>query len=85
MKKITLVFLLVAACAGCATRYNVHLSNGDVITAKGKPHLSKDKNVWLFTDASGRTNGIPSGNVTAISPQSMDNDFSTQFKTTSSK
>jgi hypothetical protein len=79
MKKIALVFLLAAACAGCATRYNLTLSNGDVITTKGRPHLSADKNEWLFTDASGKPGGIPAGNVTQIVPQSMNSDNPTKF------
>jgi hypothetical protein len=85
MKKITLVLLLAAACAGCATRYHVTLSSGDVITAKGKPHLSKDKTVWLFTDASGKPAGIPAGNVTQIAPASMDSGSPTKFVPATSK
>ena len=75
MKKLSLALVLsVVVCAGCATRYSMTLSNGEVITTKGKPHLSADKNEWLFTAANGQAGHIPAGGVSQISPQSMDND-----------
>jgi hypothetical protein len=79
MKTFFLALLLAAACAGCATRYDVTLTNGQVVTTRGKPHLSPDKNEWLFTDASGKPDRVPAGNVSQVAPQSMDTDNPTKF------
>jgi len=81
MKITTLfLFLVLAACGGCATRYDMILTNGIVITAKGKPHLNADKNMYIFKDASGKTNAIPAANVSQIAPQSMASDDTTAKK-----
>ena len=79
MKKIFLALFLAAVCSGCATRYNITTTSGDIITAKGKPHLNADKSAWLFTDVSGRSGIIPAGNVTQVAPQSMDKDNPSKF------
>jgi ABC-type Fe3+-hydroxamate transport system substrate-binding protein len=80
MKTAIFVFLLaVAVCAGCATRYNLTLSNGEIITAKGKPHLNAAKNTYIYKDATGQTNFIPAANVTQIAPASMGDDSPTKF------
>ena len=81
MKTTALFLLLVlAVCAGCATQYNMTLTNGDIIIARGKPHLNADKNMWIFKDASGQTNFIPAANVSQVAPSSMANDDKTTTK-----
>jgi hypothetical protein len=78
MKNFFVVLLFVAiVCAGCRTRYDIRLNNGEVITAKGRPHLDKDRTAWIFTDASGKQNAVPAGRVTEVSPQSIDTDSGT--------
>ncbi len=64
---------------GCARRYDITLSNGEVITAKGKPHLDKQKGTWIFIDASGKTNGISAGRVTQVGPQSIGGSGNSMF------
>jgi hypothetical protein len=76
---LSILILALAFCTGCAGRYDITLSNGDVITAKGRPHFSKDKNVWLYTDASGKPSRISSGQVTQVAPQSMQNSDQQSF------
>ncbi len=77
MKNIVPVLVLIAAVgAGCHSTYDIRLNNGEVITSKGKPHLDKERNAWIYTDASGKVNGIPAGRVTQVAPQSMDNESS---------
>ncbi len=73
MKTIVLLLFVTVLAAGCASRYDFTLTDGTKITAQGKPKLSKDKNVWYYTDLAGRTNKIPAGNVLQVAPQSMDN------------
>jgi hypothetical protein len=81
MKTTTLfLFLILAACGGCATRYDMTLTNGAVITSKGKPHLNADKNMYIFRDVTGRTNAIPAANISQIAPQSMASDDTTTTK-----
>ncbi len=87
MKHLFPVLLLaLLVCAGCRTRYDIRLGNGEVITAKGKPHLDKDKNAWIYTDATGQVSAIPAGRVTDVGPQSMeDNSSKSQFISSGSK
>src|SRR5579872_4574476 len=80
MKTIALFFLLtLLVCAGCANHYDITLSNGTVITAKGKPRLDEKRHIFFFTDANGKTNVIPEFRVTQIAPQSMAGDDSKKF------
>jgi hypothetical protein len=79
MNKLALALLVTLLCAGCASRYDITLSNGEIITSKGKPHLNSDKTAWIYITASGRTNALPAGNVTEVSPQSMTSANPTQF------
>jgi hypothetical protein len=71
MKRISLLLLLaVTLCAGCATRYNITLNNGDIVTAKGKPKYDKQRNGFFYTDALGNTNYISAFRVREIAPAS---------------
>ena len=80
MKNLFAVLVLAAVvCSGCHSTYNIRLSNGDIITAKGKPRLDKQRNAWVYKDASGQLNGIPAGRVSEVSPQSIDEDSKKQF------
>ena len=47
------------------------VANGDIITSNSKPHLAKDRNIYLYTDASGQLCGIQAARVAQIEPQSM--------------
>jgi hypothetical protein len=86
MKTFALVLsLIVIACAGCVTRYNIRLANGDVITSKGRPHLSQDKAAWVFTDPTGKTLYLPAGSVSQIAPQSMDDGGPTKWAPATSR
>jgi Bacterial protein of unknown function (DUF903) len=70
MKNFLLLLLAVALCASCASRYNITLTNGEVITARGKPKLDKEHTGYYFTDANGNANYISLGNVHEVAPQS---------------
>ena len=65
-----------ALCAGCTTIYDIKLNNNEMITSKGRPKLDQKRNIWIYVDGSGQTNGIPAGRVNQIIPQSMDRDNS---------
>src|SRR5258708_2305145 len=86
--KTTLFILLlgVAVLSGCATRYNVQLTNGAVITTKGKPKLDKTTGTYIFKDMTGNPFAIPSVRVQEIAPASMSSRQSGQsFRSTPSK
>jgi len=69
MKKIALVLLLAAfVCAGCATRYNITLNNGDVITARGKPRYDPARYGFIYKDGTGQPAFIPGGRVREVAP-----------------
>lgn len=71
MKSIVPILLLGALiCSGCATRYDMKLTNGMVITSKGKPKVDSQHHVITFIDAKGETNVIPEFKVTEIAPHS---------------
>ena len=71
MKRISLLLLLaLTLCAGCASRYNITLNNGDIVTAKGKPKYDKQRNGYLYNDALGNTNYISAFRVREIAPAS---------------
>lgn len=72
MKKHLFALLLaLAACAGCATHYDITLNNGTVIAARGRPHLDKDKGRYLFTNGDGQADSISVLRVRQIAPHSM--------------
>jgi hypothetical protein len=75
MKKIVLVLLLATfVCAGCATRYNIALTNGDVITARGKPKFDQAKGGFYYKDGQGNPAYISGGRVREVAPASMSNE-----------
>ena len=77
------IFLLVmTAClsAGCASPYKITMTNGAVITSKGKPKLDKSNNTYNFVDTMGRTNSIPSFRIRQIEPQPRGYSEETKFK-----
>jgi len=77
------VVLLLVVCAGCATRYDMKLSNGSVITARGKPRIDEQRHLIFYTDANGQTNVIPQFRVSQIEPHSMSG--SSKFDSTSKR
>lgn len=72
MKLTSLIFLMaVLACAGCATRYDMKLTDGSIISSKGKPRVDANRHVIYFKDGMGRTNSIPEFRVVEIAPHSQ--------------
>ena len=80
MKKILpILLLIVAACAGCVTRYSLVLTNGDIITAQGKPTYDAQKGRYYYTDANGQPASVFASKVREISPANMVDKGGTQF------
>jgi hypothetical protein len=72
MKKVFPILLAaLALCAGCATRYDITLTNGDVITALGRPHLDSSRQRYTYKDAEGRPAAVPAMRVKEVGPSSM--------------
>jgi hypothetical protein len=78
MKSVLWLLLALALCAGCASRYNITLNNGDVITARGKPKLDKEHSGYFFTDAAGNPDYISLGSVREIAPRSWKKKYDDQ-------
>jgi hypothetical protein len=70
MNRILLLLLGLFVCAGCATRYNITLSDGEVITARGKPKYDATRSGYFYTDGSGNPSYISQLRVNEIAPQS---------------
>jgi hypothetical protein len=73
MKQQNILIVLLSAflLTGCASNYNVVLTNGRVITASSKPKLDTTKNRYVFKDVSGQPMEVPPGLVREIEPTSM--------------
>ena len=54
---------------GCAQRYKVTMTNGNVITAHSKPRLNAERSAYSFKDAAGNVRTVPTGRVTEIEAQ----------------
>ena len=64
-----MVVMTAGLCAGCASPYKITMTNGAVITTKGKPKLNKANNTYTFIDSMGRTNSVPSFRIRQIEPK----------------
>jgi hypothetical protein len=68
MKKLlpgVLMLAIALLLTGCV-RYNVTLSNGNVITAKSKPKLDKATQMYHFKDATGKEIWVQSMRIRSI-------------------
>ncbi len=70
MKRMPLLLLALSLCAGCASRYNITLNNGEVITALGKPKYDQARSIYIYKDASGTPSYLPQVDVREIAPRS---------------
>lgn len=62
---LTLSVFLAAVAGGCAGRYDITLSNGDVITARSKPKANANGQLE-FKDGKGQLVTIPPGRVRMV-------------------
>ena len=69
MKKVCLLLALTAGLVtGCATRYDITLTNSNTITAFSKPKLVEG--FYVFKNAAGEEARVSAMRVAAIGPQS---------------
>ena len=66
---LTVVLLATLLGAGCARHYTLTLSNGNRITAQGKPQLKNG--FYYYKDAKGQPGSVAAGRVQELSPSSM--------------
>lgn len=64
-----LAMLLTGLCAGCATRYQITLTNGNRITARSRPILDKATDTYHFKDVQGREVQVKSMRIREIERQ----------------
>lgn len=70
MKRFFLLTVVsLALLPGCARHYTITLSNGDRITAVGKPRLEGGS--YVFKDARGQPASVSAGRVREVVPSSM--------------
>ena len=58
--------------SGCATRYRVTLTNGNVFTASGKPKFHKETGAYTFKDTRGQQVTVPGFRVQEVAPVGME-------------
>jgi len=66
---LLLVVGLTCLATGCVNRYNITLTNNNLITTRGKPKYDKETDTYKFTDAFGRPGSIPAFRIKEIAPQ----------------
>lgn len=59
--------------SGCASHYDMTLTNGTRITNVTKPTYYKDEGAFYYKDVSGKVHHISSGRVVEINPHSRHN------------
>lgn len=64
-----LMALALLLTPGCAPRYQITLTNQNLVTTHGKPKVDKQKGLVSFTDAEGRKQVIPLFTVRTIEPR----------------
>ena len=57
---------------GCARRYKVTLTNGNVYTAAGKPKFDKETGAYSFKDTKGKPISVPGFRVKEIAPPGLE-------------
>ena len=73
MKRLVCLLALAAIpLAGCVSRYDVMLRNGQTITAKSKPKEDGHGN-YVFKDAEDKETRIPMNRVIQIDPRPLIN------------
>ena len=65
---LALTVLLAVLAGGCANRYQITLSNNNVITTSSKPRLNQEGTAYEFKDAQGKPSRIPAIKVKEIEP-----------------
>ncbi|MEY2407954.1 MAG: hypothetical protein QOF48_624 [Verrucomicrobiota bacterium] len=65
----SIAVLAVVLISGCAPRYQLTLTNRQVVTTHGKPKVDKDRGLVSFTDAEGKKQVIPLFTVRTIEPR----------------
>lgn len=63
-----LAVLMALLGAGCVPRYKITLTNGNMITTRGKPKFEAENNVYRFKDARGEPSYVPAFRVKEIAP-----------------
>jgi hypothetical protein len=78
-KILSLLLLALALCGGCATRYNLTLTNGEVVTSKGKPTYDEQKAGYFYKDINGGRHFVFASKVREVAPASMADKNGSQF------
>jgi|WetSurMetagenome_2_1015567.scaffolds.fasta_scaffold742158_1 hypothetical protein len=64
-----LVLLAAVALTGCASRYQITLSNGTMITTGSKPKYDAEHGVYRFKDLQGNPTYLPAFRIKEIAPK----------------
>src|SRR5438045_463378 len=85
--RLALLILLLGSLAltGCATHYTVVMNNGRSVTATSKPKLDPATGRYVFTTTTGERIEVSKLSVREITPQSMQAEETSGFKSSPSK
>lgn len=68
LMKILLPLFLLLLCAGCLSRYQITLTNNNVITTKTKPKLNEAGTAYHFRDVRGADWVLPVFRIKEMAP-----------------
>ncbi|UJJ32960.1 YgdI/YgdR family lipoprotein [Halopseudomonas maritima] len=66
MKHLLLALVCATALAGCSSEYIISTNDGQMIATDNKPKLDPDSGMYIFKDAEGREQAIPSSSVKQV-------------------
>ena len=66
MKHLLIALLCATALAGCSSEYIISTNDGQMNTTDSKPKLDPDSGMYIFKDAEGREQAIPSASVKQV-------------------
>ena len=68
MKLISFLLLVLLIGVGCANRYQITLTNNNVITTKNKPKLNEEGTAYHFIDVRGSAWVLPVFKIKELAP-----------------
>ena len=70
MKRMLFLMLAAALCGGCRSAYKMTLTDGSVMTVRGKPQYDASRGCFIYRDGNGNKQMISAVTVREVKPNS---------------